>query len=211
LEFCSACGGRIARRIPQGDSRPRHVCTACGTIHYRNPNMVVGAVCVWDDRVLLARRSIAPREGFWTVPAGFLELEESTADGALREVFEEAGARCTVDRLLAVYDIPEIHQVQIFYLATMTRPEISAGIESVEVGLFTWDEIPWDELAFPTVKAVLKDWQRLRHGEAVGRRDFIRPKPPVTLPDDQKTPEQATDPERPSEPVAETETPPAMA
>jgi ADP-ribose pyrophosphatase YjhB (NUDIX family) len=197
LDYCSSCGGRVTLRIPQGDSRPRHVCTQCGMIHYQNPNMVVGAVCVWEDRILLARRAIAPREGFWTIPAGFLENGESTADGALREVFEEAGARAEIERLLAVYDIPEIHQVQIFYLARMTRAEISAGIESLEVGLFTWDEIPWGELAFPTVKAILKDWQRLHQGDAVSRRDFWRPRPP--------------EPERKPELVPETESLPAQA
>lgn len=159
MRYCPDCGGGIGRTVPAGDNRRRYVCDDCGTVHYQNPRMVVGAVCVWDGKLLMCRRAIAPRIGFWTIPAGFLELDETTAEGAAREVHEEAGARIAIERLLAVYDLPHIGQVQIFYAADMLSPAISAGIESQEVALFDWADIPWDELAFPTVKWALNDFR----------------------------------------------------
>lgn len=159
MRYCPDCGSGVGLTVPAGDNRRRYVCDDCGAVHYQNPRMVVGAVCVWDGKLLMCRRAIAPRVGFWTIPAGFLELDETTAEGAAREVHEEAGARVAIDRLLAVYDLPHIGQVQIFYTADMLSPAISAGIESQEVALFDWADIPWDELAFPTVKWALNDFR----------------------------------------------------
>jgi len=149
--------GPSHRTIPPGDNRERMVCQECGYIAYENPKIVVGSVVSAGSRVLLCRRAIDPRRGFWTLPAGYLELHESTVAGALREAQEEACAEIAIEGLLAVYNIPRLSQVQIIYRARLAGPVIAAGAESLEVRLFAWDEIPWDELAFPSV-----DWA-LRH------------------------------------------------
>jgi ADP-ribose pyrophosphatase YjhB (NUDIX family) len=145
--------------IPEGDNRERMVCPDCGFINYENPKIVVGAVCLWQDRILLCRRAINPRRGFWTLPAGFLELQESTPAGAMREAWEEAQAKIVIDGLLAIYDIPRISQVQIIYRAHLEAPEFAAGAESLEVKLFAWEEIPWEELAFPSVRWALDHYR----------------------------------------------------
>lgn len=163
MKFCPACAGPIELRVPPGEDRPRHVCQACGRIHYQNPRVVVGAVCTWEERILLCRRAIDPRKGFWTLPAGFLEQGESTADGAKREAWEEARARLEVKDLLALYDLPHISQVQVFFRAPLVSGDVAPGPESLEVGLFAWDEIPWDDLAFPTVHWALRYFQATRH------------------------------------------------
>jgi ADP-ribose pyrophosphatase YjhB (NUDIX family) len=162
MRYCSECGGDLVRRVPAGDTHPRHVCPGCGTIHYRNPKVVVGAVCTHGDRLLLCRRAIEPRAGFWTIPAGFLELGESTEEGARRETLEEACARIRIDQLIAVYNVTRIGQVQILYRATLLSPEVAPGPESQEVALVGWEAIPWDELAFPTVRWVLERAMALR-------------------------------------------------
>ena len=141
----------FGRRIPDGDNRERFVCNDCGLIHYDNPKIVVGAVVTYQDKFLLCRRAIHPRKGFWTLPAGFLEEHESTEDGARREAYEEATALIVIEQLLAVYNVPRISQVQLIYKAHLKEPVFSPGVESLEVALFSWDEIPWDELAFPSV------------------------------------------------------------
>ena len=158
-------GGSFVLRTPEGDNRKRLVCADCGYIRYDNPKVVVGAVCTWEGRILLCRRAIEPRKGYWTLPAGFLELHESTFEGARREAMEEANARLALEGLLAVYDIPRISQVQIIYRARLIAPDISPGPESQEVALFTWDEIPWNDLAFPTVRWALDHYRETR-GEA---------------------------------------------
>jgi ADP-ribose pyrophosphatase YjhB (NUDIX family) len=155
VRFCSSCGGAVDLRVPAGEDRERHVCVACGAVHYQNPRVIVGAVATWEDRVLLCRRAIEPRRGFWTLPAGFLELGESTAEGARREAWEEARARIDVQDLLALYDLPHISQVHVFFRAPLLDPAVAAGPESLEVRLFAWDEVPWDDLAFPTVRWAL--------------------------------------------------------
>jgi len=159
--MANAPGGRgpSVLTIPEGDNRERMVCPDCGFINYENPKVVVGAVCLWQDRFLLCRRAINPRRGYWTLPAGYLELHESTVAGAMREAWEEAQARITIDGLLAVYDIPRISQVQLIYRAHLAAPEFAAGPESLEVKLFTWEEIPWDELAFPSVRWALDHYR----------------------------------------------------
>jgi ADP-ribose pyrophosphatase YjhB (NUDIX family) len=145
--------------VPEGDNRERMVCPDCGFINYENPKIIVGAVCSWEDRILLCRRAINPRRGYWTLPAGYLELNESTSAGAMREAWEEARAKIAIDGLLAVYDIPRISQVQLIYRARLTAPEVAAGPESLEVRLFAWDEIPRDELAFPSVRWALDHYR----------------------------------------------------
>ncbi|WGF87584.1 NUDIX hydrolase [Marinivivus vitaminiproducens] len=155
MRYCSACGHEVTRRVPDGDERVRFVCPSCGTVHYQNPKVVVGSVCRWQDRVLLCRRAIEPRTGFWTIPAGYLELDESTEQGALREAWEEARARIRLTGLLAVYNVVRIGQVQMLYRAELLADDVAAGPESQEVELFSWDDIPWSDLAFPTVHWVL--------------------------------------------------------
>lgn len=156
MRFCSACGGTVELTRPVGDSFDRHVCTACGTIHYRNPKIVVGAVCRWQDRLLLCRRAIEPRAGYWTVPAGYLELGESSDQGAVREAAEEAQAQIAITGLLGIYNVVRIGQVQLFYRANLLSPEVAAGEESLELGLLDWASVPWDELAFPSVDWILR-------------------------------------------------------
>jgi ADP-ribose pyrophosphatase YjhB (NUDIX family) len=163
----------FVQKIPEGDTRPRLVCDACGFIRYENPKIVVGSVVAHEGRLLLCRRAINPRSGFWTLPAGYLELNETTADGAVREAYEEATARIEIDRLLAVYSIPRISQVQLIYRARLLDPDVKAGPESAEVGLFQWEEIPWDDMAFPSARWALRQW---RETEAL--RDFA----PMTNP-----------------------------
>ena len=156
MKFCSSCGAATEVRIPTGDTRLRAVCTACGTIHYVNPKMVLGTIPVWGDQVLLCRRAIEPRYGLWTLPAGFMEVGESTAHGAMRETLEEAGARVTLERLFSVFDIPHVDQVHLFYLAQLNDVNINAGEESLEVRLFREQEIPWPHIAFRTITATLR-------------------------------------------------------
>lgn len=150
------CGGPIVRRVPEGDDRPRLVCDTCGFVRYENPKIVVGAVATWEGRILLCRRAIEPQVGFWTLPAGFLELREDPAQGARREAREEAGAEIAIDALLGVYTIPRIGLVQLIYRALLARPDIAAGHESLAVALFEPAGIPWGELAFPSVTWALR-------------------------------------------------------
>jgi ADP-ribose pyrophosphatase YjhB (NUDIX family) len=156
MRFCHECGAAVELTRPKDDTADRHVCTVCATIHYINPKIIVGAVCRWQDKVLLCRRAIEPRTGYWTVPAGFMEVGESTEEGAVRETWEEATARIEVVGLLGLYNIVRLSQVQIFYAANLLSPDIKAGIETLELDLFAWNEIPWDDLAFPTVHGILK-------------------------------------------------------
>jgi ADP-ribose pyrophosphatase YjhB (NUDIX family) len=152
----------FSRRLPEGDTHERLVCDHCGFINYENPKVVVGSVCTWEDRILLCRRAIEPRKGYWTLPAGYLEVREATAVGAAREAWEEASARIEIDALLAVYNIPRISQVQVIYRARLLSADVNAGPESQAVGLFTWDEIPWNELAFPSVRWALEHFREVR-------------------------------------------------
>jgi ADP-ribose pyrophosphatase YjhB (NUDIX family) len=166
-KFCSACGATVQYEIPQGDNRLRAVCTACKTIHYQNPKVVVGSVPVWDDKnnasvsktgpkVLLCKRAIEPRYGFWTLPAGFMENAETTAQGAMRETLEEAGANIELGPLFSVVDVAHVNQVHLFYRAKLIDLEFAPGEESLEVQLFSEDQIPWDQLAFQTVATTLR-------------------------------------------------------
>jgi ADP-ribose pyrophosphatase YjhB (NUDIX family) len=156
----------FTKRIPAGDNRERLVCDACGFVHYVNPNVVVGAVCLWEDRLLLCRRAIEPRRGYWTVPAGFLEEREAVEEGAMREALEEAGADIEIGPLLGIWSVPRISQVHIMFVARLRSAKIEKGEESEEVRLFAWDEIPWAELAFPSVTGALRQFEKVR-GQAV--------------------------------------------
>ncbi len=169
MRFCSDCGAQNKRSRPDGDNLDRHVCTDCGKIHYINPKVVVGAVCEWEGKILLCKRAIDPRSGFWTIPAGFMEIEESTEQGAIRETMEEANAAIEITDLLAIYNIVRLSQVQIFYRARMLTPDFAAGIETLELDLFRIEDIPWDDLAFPTVHWILS--------KAIAEKD--RPSPIV--------------------------------
>ena len=156
MKFCPNCANTLSLKIPADDSRERYVCDACGSIHYQNPRNVVGTIPMYGKQVLLCRRAIAPRHGYWTLPAGFMELGESTSAGAARETLEEAGAIVDIGPLYSLLNVPHAEQVHLFYLANMSKLEFSAGEESLEVALFHEHEIPWDELAFPTVKQTLE-------------------------------------------------------
>ncbi|MCW8087045.1 NUDIX hydrolase [Sabulicella glaciei] len=151
---------RFTRRVPEGEDRERLVCGECGFIAYENPKVVVGSVVSEEGRILLCRRAIEPRKGFWTLPAGYLELGETVEEGARREAWEEACARLSLDSVLAVYSIARIGQVQVIFRASLAEPGFAAGPESQEVALFTWEEIPWDSIAFPSVRWALHAWRR---------------------------------------------------
>ena len=158
MKFCSACGARVILEVPAGDNRPRHVCGDCGSIHYLNPKMVVGTVPEWEGRLLLCRRAIEPRYGYWTLPAGFLESGETMEEGAYREAREEANANLRIEGLYTLFSIPHIDQVHAFYRARLLDQDFHAGEESLDVRLFREDEIPWDELSFPVVHKTLELW-----------------------------------------------------
>ncbi|GAA4028081.1 NUDIX hydrolase [Actimicrobium antarcticum] len=170
---------------PPGDNRLRYVCSQCGVIHYQNPKLVVGAIPVWDQdgdtQVLLCRRAIEPRLGYWTLPAGFMENEETTADAALRETVEEAGANIQLHDLFSMMNVPHVHQVHLFYRATLLDLNYLAGIESLEVAMFTESTMPWKDIAFPTVTETLKhffaDMRKVREGAPFGfhARDIMKP------------------------------------
>jgi len=155
MKFCSNCGTAVTLKIPPGDSLPRHVCDACGTIHYQNPKMIVGCIAEWENRILLCRRAIEPRHGLWTVPAGFMENGETTAQGAARETLEEANARVEVGPLYAMYNIPHINQVYILFRARLLDLDFSAGAETLEARLVDEAEVPWESIAFATVRNTL--------------------------------------------------------
>lgn len=156
INFCCSCGAPISVLIPPGDTLPRHVCTKCGAIHYRNPRLVVGSLPVWEDRVLLCRRAIEPRLGFWTLPAGFMENEETLAQAALRETREEANAQIELAELFTLISVPHISQVHAIYRARLTDLAFSAGSETLEVALFEENQVPWERIAFRTVAITLQ-------------------------------------------------------
>jgi len=160
------------KRVPDGDNRERLVCGRCEFIHYQNPKVVAGAVCTWrddrgQDKILLAKRAIEPRKGFWTLPAGYMELGETTEQAARREALEEACATIEIDRLLAMYSVARIGQVQIMYRAKLVTADIACGVESEEVALVDWADIPWEQLAFPTVV-----WALAHFHESRDKADF---------------------------------------
>lgn len=156
IKHCRICGAAVHYVVPADDNRERAVCPACGEIHYENPINVVGTVPFWDDRILLCRRNIEPRKGLWTLPAGFLELGESTADGALRETDEEAGAHVELEGLFTVFNVVRAGQLHLFYRARMLDTQLAPGPETIEARLFAEHQVPWGELAFRTVRQTLE-------------------------------------------------------
>jgi len=176
MKFCSQCGNAVTQRIPEGDNRLRFVCTQCQTIHYQNPNIVAGCLPVWGDQVLLCRRAIEPRRGYWTLPAGFMENGETLEQAACRETDEEACARVGELSLYTLFDLPHISQVHVFFRAQLADLDFAAGEESLEVRLFAQNEIPWAELAFPTVGRTLEYFfaDRLEQHYPV-RNEFVGP------------------------------------
>ena len=158
MKFCSSCGAPVTHRVPPGDSLPRFVCDSCGTIHYQNPRIIVGCIAEWEDRVLLCKRAIEPRYGLWTVPAGFMENGETTAAGAMRETLEEATARVEIRSLYALYNIPHINQVYMLFRAQLIDTDVSPGAETLETRLVTEEDVPWDQIAFASVRNALKNY-----------------------------------------------------
>jgi ADP-ribose pyrophosphatase YjhB (NUDIX family) len=167
--------GPTLEKTPEGDDRPRLVCGDCGFVNYVNPRIIAASVPVWQGQFLLARRAINPRKDYWTIPAGFLEVGETVAAGAVREAWEEARTRITTGSLLGVYNIAAIGQIYMVYRATMLSSDFAAGPESNAVALFAWDEIPWADLAFPSVRWALQDYRKVEHVAAF---------PPFTEPAD---------------------------
>jgi ADP-ribose pyrophosphatase YjhB (NUDIX family) len=158
IQYCRACGQPTSYRMPTDDNRERAVCSTCGEVHYENPLNVVGTLPVWREQVLLCRRNIEPRRGLWTLPAGFMELGETLAEGAQRETVEEAGARIELQDLFTVLNVVRVGQVHFFYRAALLDTMFAPGPETIEAELFTEDRIPWDEIAFRTVRQTLQHY-----------------------------------------------------
>jgi ADP-ribose pyrophosphatase YjhB (NUDIX family) len=156
MKFCSQCGAPVALRIPPGDERPRFVCDACNSVHYQNPKIVVGCVPEFEGRILICKRAIEPRVGYWTVPAGFLENGETLQQGAAREAEEEALAKVEILSLLTVVHVIHAHQIHVFFRARLLDPEIGAGPESLDAKLVDALELPWDDIAFPSTDYTLR-------------------------------------------------------
>lgn len=156
MNYCAHCGGQVELRVPAGDHRPRSVCASCGAVHYVNPKIVTGCIPVWEDRILLCRRAIEPRFGLWTLPAGFMENDETVAQAAARETLEEAGAVVEDLSLYGVFNLPYANQVYIMLRGRLARPEYAAGAESLEVKLVREEEIPWEQMAFRVVVRTLE-------------------------------------------------------
>ena len=169
MKFCSNCASPVVERVPPGDSLPRFVCDRCGEIHYQNPKVVVGTVPEWQGKVLLCRRAIEPRYGYWTLPAGFMENGETVAEGAARETLEEAGARIELAGAFSMISVPRVNQVHVFFRARVLDQEFRPGAETLEVQLFEEAEVPWKDLAFRTVSLTLERWFGDRRS---GRFDF---------------------------------------
>ena len=171
MNFCGECGKPVGRTVPPGDNRERYVCAHCGTVHYQNPRVVAGCVPVHDGKILLCKRAIEPRLGYWTVPAGFMELGETVAAAAAREAREEAVATVQIGALLAVVDVVQAGQVHVFFEAALPHPDFAAGDETLEAGLYAPDEIPWDDIAFTSVRLALE--RHLANRENGGQADVL--------------------------------------
>lgn len=167
-KYCSQCAATLVRRIPPDDTRMRDVCENCGAIHYQNPRMVVGTIPVWQNRILLCKRAIEPRYGYWTLPAGFMELAETSAAGAQRETLEEAGLRCEPGPLFSVIDVPQHDQIHIFFVTEVADPALAPGQETLEAHWVEEADIPWSELAFRTVSITLERFFDDRRRGALG-------------------------------------------
>jgi ADP-ribose pyrophosphatase YjhB (NUDIX family) len=166
MKFCNQCGASVESRIPPGDHLPRYVCSGCGTIHYENPRLVVGCVPEHDGRILICKRAIEPRRGYWTIPAGFMENGETLQQAAARESQEEALADVEIGSLLSIVHVTHAHQVHVFFRATLQTPSFGAGPESLEVELVRPEDIPWADIAFPSTEFTLR---RYLEDRAAGR------------------------------------------
>lgn len=160
MNFCSKCGAEVIFKVPAEDNRPRHICIRCETIYYSNPKIVTGCIVEWEGKVLLCKRVIEPRYGLWTLPAGFMEVGETTVQAALRETQEEANATVDLLDLYLVINLPYVDQVYMIYRSRLAKMEFSPGSESLEVKLYKQEEIPWDSLAFPTIRETLQYYFR---------------------------------------------------
>ncbi len=158
MKFCANCGAKVVQRVPPGDTLPRWVCDECGEIHYQNPKIVAGTIPEHEGRILLCRRAIEPRYGYWTLPAGFMENDESTSQAAARETLEEAGANIEMGEPFTLISVPRVNQVHLYYRARLRNLEFKPGEETLEVALMAEGEIPWQEIAFRTVGLTLKHW-----------------------------------------------------
>lgn len=156
MKYCCHCRAELVYAIPKGDDRRRHICEACNTVHYQNPRIVAGCLPVWGEQILLCRRAIQPRLGCWTLPAGFMELGETTTEAGIRETREEANARVEIEALYAVFNLPEVDQVYMMFRSRLLDLDFSPGRESLEVKLFTEDLIPWENIAFMTISETLR-------------------------------------------------------
>ena len=168
MKFCAACGSSVVLTDVEGDTHKRHVCTNCKTIHYTNPKLVVGALVYWGDKIILCRRAIEPRLGFWNIPAGYLEDHEKAEEGAAREVWEEAGAKVNIEGVLAIYNLPEANQVYIHFVGELIDGVYSNGVESIETKLFSEEEIPWMDLAFASSAFALRKYFQDRKSGKIG-------------------------------------------
>lgn len=165
MKFCSLCANPVNYVIPAGDNRPRHICESCGTVHYQNPKIVAGCIPEWQDEILLCKRAIQPRLGYWTLPAGFMENGETTEEAAIRETLEETGAQANILQLYTLYSIPHISQVYMIYRAQLLDKNFSPTPESEQVELFSQQNIPWEQIAFPVIELTLKQYyQDQRNG-----------------------------------------------
>ena len=173
MKFCGQCGASVTLKVPVDDNRQRHVCDACETIHYINPKVIVGCLPTVGDKILLCKRAIEPRYGKWTLPAGFMENGETSADGAARETWEEAAAKAVNLVLYRIFDVPHISQVYLFYRCGIENDEFGVGPESLESALFSEEEIPWDALAFPTVRELLKEFLKDRQNSEYPVRNTV--------------------------------------
>ncbi|MXS84391.1 NUDIX domain-containing protein [Nitrosomonas sp. HPC101] len=163
MKFCSECGSKVILRIPEGDTLPRYICPDCHAIHYQNPKVIVGCIPEWENKILLCKRAIAPHRGKWTLPAGFMENNETLIQGATRETLEEANARVEIQELYAIYSLPHISQVYLLFRAKLLDIDFSPGIESLEVRLFEEQQIPWNDIAFRVIHDPLKRYLKERH------------------------------------------------
>jgi ADP-ribose pyrophosphatase YjhB (NUDIX family) len=168
MKFCSACGAAVERLIPDGDHLPRYVCPACKTVHYENPRIIAGCVPEWQGKILLCKRAIEPRRGYWTIPAGFMENGEALQDGAAREAMEEALANVEIGSLLAIVNVIRAHQVHIMFRARLLDTHFGVGPESLEVQLYDEADIPWQDMAFLSVDFALR---RYLDDRRAGRED----------------------------------------
>lgn len=177
MKYCSQCGGSLSYRIPPGDDRPRYMCDDCGAVHYENPKVVVGCIPVWEDKLLLCRRAIEPGYGKWTLPAGYLEKGETAEQGAIRETYEESGARVEIMQPYALFSLTFADHIYFMFHARMLSSDFAPGKESLSVKLFGESEIPWSEIAFSVIRETIErffkdrsdDRLRLQVGEVVRR------------------------------------------